>query len=268
MSPNERQATALADAFRTEHALGVLPIKDVFELVHVAAQVDVFSIEAADEEHGLTMIDPQSGRLVIVVATTRNPMRQRSSVAHELGHLLRRDLDSPEPCVPGERSPAEICADAFARHLLLPRAAVRSRLAAASSADSLAALSDLVQEFEVSPAIAAIQMKNAGLITVELCSEWQRLTSRQLAAQFGWLSQYEALAEASAKPRAPQRLMQRAVAGYKAGVLSITELAEWYGQSADTLRDELGEPEQARPDTADDDWDLDAPLFPETNGDA
>jgi len=45
--------------------------------------------------------------------------------AHELGHHIAGDLTSGKTLTPGERSPAEIRADAFARHLLLPLAAVR-----------------------------------------------------------------------------------------------------------------------------------------------
>lgn len=265
MGSNERRARGLAEVFREDHDLGILPIKDVFEMAHVATGVDVFSIEAGEEEHGLSMLDPDSSRQVIVVATTPHPMRQRSSVAHELGHLLRSDLDDPHPSPPGERSPSEICADAFARHLLLPQQAVLARLGDTGGA-SMADLSDLVQEYGVSPAIAAIQLRDAKLIDETTCEEWKRLSTRQLALQFGWLNQYDALAEASRKPRAPQALMKRAVAGYQHGVLGIAELAAWYGQSEQSLRAELGEP-HSEP-TTDDDWDLDAPLFPRCDGDA
>jgi Zn-dependent peptidase ImmA (M78 family) len=265
MSSNERRARRLAETFRDDHDLGTLAIKDVFELVHAATAVDVFSIEAGEEEHGLSMLDPKTGRHVIVVATTPHPMRQRSSVAHELGHLLHGDLDNPEPSTPGERGPAEICADAFARHLLLPLGAVRTRLADTGEA-SLGDLSDLVQEYEVSPAIAAIQLKVAGLITEVTCEEWKRLSTRQLALQYGWLNQYDSLAEASKRPRAPQALMKRAVAGYQNGVLGIAELSTWYGQSAQDLQAELAEPHPAT--AAEDDWGLGSPLFPTGDGDA
>lgn len=264
MISNEQQAIRLAQTFRKDHDLGISPIRDVFEMVHATTGVDVFSIDAAEEEHGLTMLDPRTRRRVIVVATTPHPMRQRSSVAHELGHLLRGDLETTEPTCPGERCPAEICADAFARHLLLPLDAVRTRLSETEEA-SLAELSDLVQEYEVSPAIAAIQLRTAALITEETCLDWMRRSSRHLALRFGWLSRYDSLADASRRPRAPQTLMKRAVAGYKDGVLGIAELAAWYGVSEHDLRAELGEPRQA-PETVDEAWDLDAPLFPDNNG--
>ena len=88
--------------------------------MHAATRIDVLSIDVPEAEHGLAMIDAATGRIVIAVATTAHPMRQRSSIAHELGHVVAGDLDRETPLMPGERSPTEICADAFARYLLLP----------------------------------------------------------------------------------------------------------------------------------------------------
>lgn len=261
MSVNEDRAQELAAAFRENHGLGLSPVKDVFELVHTAAGVDVLSMEASEAEHGLSMLDPATGRVVIAVATTRNPMRQRSSVAHELGHVLAGDLERPDVVRPDERTPAETRADAFARHLLLPVEAVRSRLAAADQV-SIADLSELVQEFEVSPRIASIQMRTAGLISAATCSEWGEQSTLTLAARFGWRSQYRTLAAAAEEPRAPQSLMTRAVEGYRQGALGIAELASWYGQGTEELRAEIGPPPEPEPGL-DDAWDTDAPLFPE-----
>jgi Zn-dependent peptidase ImmA (M78 family) len=54
------------------HRLGVQPMDDL-------------------AEHGLTMRDPRRNAVFIGVARTRNPMRQRSTLAHELGHVLFED---------------------------------------------------------------------------------------------------------------------------------------------------------------------------------
>jgi len=235
----------------------------MFEFVHAATRIDVLSIDVPEAEHGLSMIDPTTGRTVIAVATTPHPMRQRSSIAHELGHVVADDLDSETPLVPGDRSSAEICADAFARHLLLPLEAVHRRLPPGGASVSLYDLSALVQEFEVSPALAAIQVRTTGRIDAETCAEWSKHSAAHLATTFGWLSQYRSLASDSAIPRAPQSLMTRAVDGYQRGVLGVAELAAWYGQEPEVLEEELGLPQQAE-DTDEwvDEWDEDAPLFP------
>ena len=263
LSSNESRAQKLAENLRIEHGLEDAPIKDLFEFVHTATKIDVLSIDVPEAEHGLSMTDPTTGRTVIAVATTQHPMRQRSSIAHELGHVVAGDLDRETPLVPGERSPAEICADAFARHLLLPLEAVHRRLPTGGPSVSLVDLSALVQEFEVSPALAAIQLRTTGRIDAETCTEWSKRSAAHLATTFGWLSQYRSLASDSASPRAPQSLMTRAVEGYQRGVLGITELAAWYGQEPEVLEEELGLPQQA--DESDewvDEWDEDAPLFP------
>ena len=222
------------------------------ELVHVAKGIDVISMTVPDAEHGLSMCDPATGRVVIAVATTPHPMRQRSSIAHELGHVIAGDLDRAEPLVPGERSPEEICADAFAPHLLLPLDAIRRRFPAGHNQVSLSLsdLSDLVQEFEASPHIAAIQLRTLKLIDADICSNWGARSAATLAMTFGWGSQYRSLVADSSVPRAPQSLMTRAVEGYQHGILGIRELASWYGQDPTRLEEVLGMPWQA--DEADD----------------
>lgn len=259
MSANENQARQLAVRFRAGHGLGDGPIKDMYELVHVTKGIDVISMKVPDAEHGLSMCDPESGRVVIVVATTPHPMRQRSSIAHELGHVLAGDLELEETLTPGERSPAEIRADAFARHLLLPLDAIRRRRTDKNGV-SLADLSGLVQEFEVSPHLAAIQLRTLKLIDAETCSAWSARSAANLATRFGWDSQHRALAADSSESRAPQALMARAVEGYQRGVLGINELAAWYGRTPADLEADLGPP---RPADETDDWNDDAPLFPD-----
>lgn len=229
--------------------------------MHVTKGIDVISMNVPDIEHGLSMCDPATGRVVIAVATTPHPMRHRSSIAHELGHVGAGDLERDTRLVPGERSPEEIRADAFARHLLLPLDGVRNRIPPNTQGGlALSVLSDLVQEFEVSPHIAAIQLRTLGLIDASTCTAWSAKSAANLATTFGWGSQYRSLAADSSAPRAPQSLMARAVEGYQRGVLGITELAAWYGQDAAELERELGLPQ---PSDQNDDWDDDAPLFPE-----
>lgn len=269
---NESRAQLLASAFRTDHGLGLAPLGDIFEVVHAFAGVDVLSMEASEAEHGLSMLLPSSARVAIAVATTQHPMRQRSSVAHELGHVLAGDLETDVPLTPGERTPEEIRADAFARHLLLPVEAVTARLGPRQGGAGEADLSTLVQEFEVSPHLAAIQLRHAGYITASVCDQWRTLSAATVAARHGWLGKYRTLVAESSQPRAPQGLVTMAVEGYRRGVLGINELAAWYDQSPADLQAELGTPEQAAPggdepddgveDVDDDFWDVDTPLFP------
>jgi len=271
VSRNERIARDRAETFRDEHALGLRPLGDLFELAHVALGCDALAIDADEAEHGLSMLDPVTRRIAIVVATTPHPMRQRSSLAHEMGHVVGGDLETEIVPTPGERNPAEIQADAFARHLLLPVGALRERFGTGARRARVgeAELADVVQEFEVSPSLAAIQFREARLIDAATSTAWLAMSTSSVAARYGWLSQYQAMALASTQPRAPQTLMRRAVEGYHRGVIDLDELAAWYGQTTDELRAQLGPPRDA-PDESDeytggghaDDLDEDAPLFP------
>jgi len=271
VSSNEQVARARAETFRAQHDLGNRPLGDLFELVHAILGCDALAIDAEEAEHGLSMLDPVTGRVVIAVATTRHPMRQRSSLAHEIGHVVAGDLQDGSAAVPGSRSPAEVQADAFARHLLLPLRALHDRFGlpsrdAAALGVGEPELAVVVQEFEVSPSLAAIQLKEAGLIRQPACAEWQTLSTSTLAARYGWLSQYQAMSVAAAQPRAPQALMRRAVEGYHSGVVGLRELARWYGLNPEQLLEEIGPPRDVPADDSTaargGDLDEDVPLFP------
>lgn len=129
--------------------------------------------------------------------------------------------------------------------------------------------------YEVSPHLAGIQLREAGLIPEATCSAWATLSAGSIATRFGWLSQYRSLAVDSQRSRAPQRLMTRAVSGYHHGVLDLTELALWYEQSPEELERQLMEgagleasdrkhgPAEGASDDWDDYWDTSRPLFPQ-----
>ena len=107
--------------------MGVQPLGDLVALIEQTTGADVAVVEADGDEHGLAMKDPETGAVFVPVAKTRHPMRQRSTLAHELGHLVFGDWDPKE--VLSSRSPAEARADAFACHLLVPKEGLEHSLA-------------------------------------------------------------------------------------------------------------------------------------------
>jgi Zn-dependent peptidase ImmA (M78 family) len=218
----------------------VQPLGDLLEVIERAAGIDVAVLDVGPDEHGLTMRDPIRGTVFIGVARTRNPMRQRSTLAHELGHVLFEDWVDSDTGDWSSRSPAEIRADAFARHLLVPVEGLREFIKAPSPV-GLAALSAVVQRFLVSPQIAAIALRQARYIDEATKQEWMALSARQLAARFGWTDQYQLLQASSDRRRAPQQLLARAIKGYAEGVLSAQAIATLRGISLEALMDELGE---------------------------
>ncbi|MFY1633854.1 ImmA/IrrE family metallo-endopeptidase [Solwaraspora sp. WMMB335] len=236
----EAQGRAAASCFRLEHHLGIQPLGDLVAVIEQTTGVDVAVLDAGPDEHGLTMCDPAYGTVFIGVARTRYPMRQRSTLAHELGHVQFGDwaADGAGNC--GRRSPAEIRADAFARHLLLPLDGLQQFLTD-QRVTSRSVLSAVVQRYLVSPAVAAIALEQAGYIEAVRKAEWMGVTTPQLAVRFGWIDQYNALQADSNRRRAPQRLLSRAIEGWAAGVLSAQVIANLRGVALEVAEAELAE---------------------------
>lgn len=237
MTP-EIQGKEAAATFRDEHHLGVQPLGDLVALIEQTTGHDVAVLDADPDEHGLTMHDPAREVTFIGVARTRNPMRQRSTLAHELAHALFCDWNDGKDL--GARSREEQRADAFARHLLVPGPGLKEFLGP-RTALSEADLSVVVQMFLVSPAIATIALHDCGYIDAATKQEWMALTTPRLATRFGWSDQYQSLQDDSDRTRPPQRLVARAVSAYEEGVVAVQAVATLRGISAEAADRELAE---------------------------
>ncbi len=239
MTPSvEQQAKQAADEFRRKHRLGVQPLGDLVAFIEQTTGYDVAILDADPDEHGLAMRDPVGGAIFLGIARSRNPMRQRSTLAHELGHLVFEGWNDQAEFA--ERSPEEVRADAFARHLLVPTEGVEEFLGnrdLASEGD----LAAVVQRFLVSPAIAAIAMRDAGYVNQPTAQEWMRYRTPQLATRYGWSDHYAALQDDSDRLRAPQSLVARAVRGYAEGILSAQVVATLRGVSVDAVLEDFEE---------------------------
>ncbi len=234
----EQEARQAAERFRGRHHLGVQPIGDLVTLIEQTTGHDVAVLDADQDEHGLTMRDPVRKVVFIGVARSRNPMRQRSTLAHELGHLLFEDWN--EDAAFGCRSPEEIRAGAFARHLLVPVEGVKEFLGHRGSV-SESDLSSVVQRFLVSPQMASIAMRDAGYVDAVTFGEWMAIRTPRLATRYGWNDYYASLQDDSNRLRAPQALVARAVAGYAEGVVSVQAIATLRGVSVEVASADLAE---------------------------
>lgn len=220
----ERDAIEAATRFREDHGLGHQPLADLVALIERTTGVDVAVVDAPADAHGMTAHDPESGVTFIAVAKSMHPMRQRSTLAHELGHMLFSDRAAEKDGRWSARDPFEIRADAFARHLLIPVLALKAFLGAGADVGEQQ-LSDVVQWFGVSPAIAAIALREAGLIGDKTKAEWMHVASSNLAARYGWIDQYNSMKANSSTRRSPQKLLARAVRGYREGVVGVRAIA-------------------------------------------
>lgn len=231
---SEQQGRSAAERFRHDHRLGLQPLGDLVALVEQTTGHDVAVVSAAPDDHGMIMRDPATGRAIVGIAASNRPMRQRSTLAHELGHLVFGDFAEDL----AERSPAEVRADAFARHLLVPQEGVKEFLSTSPEVSD-ALLSDLVQRYLVSPAIAAIALRDAGCVPRPVADEWMKLRTPQIAARFGWSDHYAMLQDDSSRLRAPQGLLARAVAGFAEGIVSAQVIATLRGVSPEQVIEEL-----------------------------
>ena len=261
-SSNETQAKKAAQEFRTAHGLGVQPLGDLVGIVERFTGYDVAVVEAEADEHGLTMFDPAREHILIGVARTRHPMRQRSTLAHELGHVIFEDYLDGLQGAPAEGEPSrpaeEIRADAFARHLLIPQEGLKAWLGAEEPVSEVT-LSRVVQRYLVSPAIAAIALRDTGYINSDLTENWQQISTGALATKYGWRDYYHGLQEESDRIRAPQKLLARATRGYIEGVVSAQTIATLRGiPEADVLA-EFAEAGIAPNPQPDDEFEIQAP---------
>ncbi|MFL6077137.1 MAG: ImmA/IrrE family metallo-endopeptidase [Mycobacteriales bacterium] len=236
----EVEGRTAAERFRQDHRLGVQPLGDLVAVIEQATGIDVAVLDVGPDEHGMTMRDPTRGTVFIGVARTRHPMRQRSTLAHELAHVLFEDWADGNAGDWSAPSPAESRATAFARHLLLPADGLHNILGHQGPVTE-STLSAVVQRFLVSPKIAAIALHQAHYIDADTRQKWMASTTPQLAVRFGWSDQYQALVAESDRRRAPQRLLARAIKGYAEGVLSAQAIATLRGITLEAAEAELRE---------------------------
>lgn len=223
MTPEDEGRIA-AEQFRRKHKLGVQPLGDLITIIEESTGFDVAVLDVGPDEHGLTIRDPEHDSVIIGAARTRNPMRQRSTLAHEPGHVVFADWTEATPRDWSEPTPRDERARAFARHLLVPSEGLQEFMND-RPAPGQADLSAVVQRFVVSPQLAAVALHDNGYIDAARRDEWMAVSTPQLATRYGWTDHYEILQDDPNRRRAPQRLLARAISGYEAGVVSAQTIA-------------------------------------------
>jgi Zn-dependent peptidase ImmA (M78 family) len=149
-----------------------------------------------------------------------DPGRRRFNLAHELGHHLFADAYAPEVIIsPG--SETERIINAFAVHLLLPRAGVEEVWAGFEDEQRLAAVA-LAVRFRASWTAVCSQIKNVGLI--DEASRAELIADPPTAADFvelgeWWVSELE-------PPAVPPEYGRRVLAAYRGGRLTAERATE------------------------------------------
>ncbi|AZF22276.1 ImmA/IrrE family metallo-endopeptidase [Pseudomonas sp. R3-52-08] len=129
------------------------------------------------EVKALTPFDPQTwkpsesghysfrnGRPLITYNFIDAPVRQRFTIAHEVGHHVHGDLDAPrdtsEQFSARSRDPKEVAANRFAAALLMPAALVKHMVLEQRVTD----IAKLAGAFGVSTAAMEFRLKAIGLL--------------------------------------------------------------------------------------------------------
>jgi Zn-dependent peptidase ImmA (M78 family) len=236
----EREGRDAAERYRTEHHLGTQPLGDLIALIDLEQRIDVAVIRSpAEDAHGITVRDPNTGTSMLIATATANPTRLRSTIAHELAHHLFGDK-TPEGNDWDSRPDEESRATSFARHLLLPIAALAAVLGEPSARPITESdVSALVQRFGLSPQMVAIQLCQARYISEQQKNQWMALTAPRLATRYGWSNTYALWQDESRAIRPPQRLLARAIDGYTNGLVSIDTIARLEDTDPNSARDAL-----------------------------
>lgn len=165
-----------AEAVRKQWGLGLEPILSLIEVLEERG-IRVFEIDNQQytQFHGLYA---QANSLpVIVIGNHRPGDRQRFTLAHELGHLLLRDLLS-------KNLNEEACCNRFAGALLLPKIAIISKLGKHRNQIEPRELGLLKQEFGISMASVLHRIEDVKIISSTL---YKKL--RKEFEDRGWIHQ-------------------------------------------------------------------------------
>jgi Zn-dependent peptidase ImmA (M78 family) len=171
MSGRLRRSERMAQTLLREHWDGVLPVAP--EELARAAGVTVLYRPLEAGTSGMLVCQP-SQRPVAVINQAHHPVRQRFSVAHELGHYqLHQHLEvRVSRFYRDARSAAgvdrtEIEANQFAAELLMPRQEVR-RVASYMPAFALEdeGVAEIAAHFNVSATAMSFRLLNLGFVLV------------------------------------------------------------------------------------------------------
>ncbi|ATP43174.1 MULTISPECIES: ImmA/IrrE family metallo-endopeptidase [Pseudomonas] len=106
----------------------------------------------------------RNGKPLITYNVTDAPVRQRFTIAHEIGHHVHGDLDAPrdtfEQFSARARDPKEVAANRFAAALLMPAALVKHMVMEQRVTD----LARLARAFGVSTAAMEFRLKAIGFL--------------------------------------------------------------------------------------------------------
>lgn len=142
------------------HWDGALPVNPVSIARAMGIEVKAAPIFQAESGHYMY----RNGAPLITYNPIEAPVRQRFTVAHEIGHHVHGDVDAPRDTSSQfsarTRDPKEVAANRFAAALLMPAALVKHLVLEKRVTD----LAKLAATFGVSTAAMEFRLKAIGLL--------------------------------------------------------------------------------------------------------
>lgn len=232
----QRDEELAAERTRAELGLGVeAPIADILAAVEDLADIPV--TVAALPDHIAGMYVRRRELRFIFVNGTHIPVRQRFTLAHELGHDVlghRQRVDAAQDVFGRPRDPDEVAANYFAGAFLAPRTAVRNW--ADRHPDHPHDLELVVRAgafFGVSAQTARIRLERAGVLRPGESKRLdEQIRDQQHYGMLGYLGvsqlrdELARIHDAGELPRLPARMTAAARRARKAGLIDEDEFAE------------------------------------------
>jgi len=228
----------LARHLRNVLGLGSAPIADLAVLVEEMFGALVFKEPLPPGASGFCAVDEEAA--VMLINSEDSPGRQNFTLAHELCHLMMRDVEAFE-IVGAElqvKSTKEARADAFAANFLAPDDGLRSALNGGKATGPQVAR--LAHRFSMSLEAMTIRLRDLGLLAADAENELQG-GRRQLAEISGLMGDTQSEEFARGGRRPSRRLTEQAVSAFHQGVVGIGLVSTVTGiRDLDELRTLLG----------------------------
>jgi Zn-dependent peptidase ImmA (M78 family)/transcriptional regulator with XRE-family HTH domain len=236
--PAVDQGRRLAGQVRQALRLGDGPLGPLPEVLEERLRLDVDFSPLPEAVDGLCVSVGE--RALVLVGSSKPSSRQRFTLAHELAHYLVDDLD---PLYVDERgvrarSVAEMRANAFAAHLLMPEPGVRAVIDGFT--DDAERAVRVALTFGTSVSAAAYQLGNLGLLPDSIRNRLTQAGSRPLLMRYALPSDWQQDESGRGRLRPPSRLYRRATLAFRRGLIGLEPIAELLQRpDRDQLRQEL-----------------------------
>jgi Zn-dependent peptidase ImmA (M78 family) len=245
------EAVRRAQAARARLGLGVDgPVPDALRVVEDTGELAVSVIALPDGVSGAYARREDQGFAFLNMLD--HPVRQRFTLAHELGHHEFRDggvVDSSSDVFGQPKAMRERRANAFAAEFLVPLAAAQRWVQSqATSEISLLTVVTMASYFRVSAQVALYRLSAAGLVSGKsACRALDEAIERgehlKLARRHRLddLPDEISMVHDSGRPRLPRQMWENAVTGYEKGLLTAERIAEALQRNANDVLAELDE---------------------------